>query len=369
MPVPRRTDVSLVAQLEERSGLYDGLGTVDAERLRSALLARCFEGERTSELLPFCLEQIDAGHDPVAVATAARVLIDLPTALPSDLPARLWRAIIRLRARDRQIAETPLFGGKPTTLLRQLATALEFATRQPSTDIVALGEVLRAARGEDSAALPSDVRRILARLKPTAASTGSSCCCETGDEEAATTPLPRPLNVPPWRLQLEDQDGRHLRFGDYFRRTRSVVAFFYTRCDSAEKCSLTIANMAKLQRLVEANPDFADVRLAAFTYDPAFDTAARLRSYALDRGWVFGERARVLRTLRSIGPLISYFDLGVAYGPTTVNMHRIEVSVLGPQGRLLGRIARRRWDPQDVVRLLEYGGMGCEPRRGEMGSN
>ena len=104
MPVPRRTDVSLVAQLEERSGLYDGLGTVDAERLRSALLARCFEGERTSELLPFCLEQIDAGHDPVAVATAARVLIDLPTALPSDLPARLWRAIIRLRARDRQIA-------------------------------------------------------------------------------------------------------------------------------------------------------------------------------------------------------------------------------------------------------------------------
>jgi hypothetical protein len=49
-------------------------------------------------------------------------------------------------------------------------------------------------------------------------------------------------------VELEDQDGARAKFGEFFIRKPSVVAFFYTRCDNPNKCSLTITKLASLQR-------------------------------------------------------------------------------------------------------------------------
>jgi len=58
-----------------------------------------------------------------------------------------------------------------------------------------------------------------------------------------------------------------------------------------------IANLAKLQQLLADDPLFADIKLAAVTYDPAFDTPARLKAYGRDRGVRFDERTKFVRTV------------------------------------------------------------------------
>jgi protein SCO1/2 len=49
-------------------------------------------------------------------------------------------------------------------------------------------------------------------------------------------------------VELEDQDGARVKFGEFFTGKPSVVAFFYTRCDNPNKCSLTITKLGRLQR-------------------------------------------------------------------------------------------------------------------------
>ena len=44
-------------------------------------------------------------------------------------------------------------------------------------------------------------------------------------------------------MELEDQDGARVTFGEFFAGKPSVVAFFYTRCDNPNKCSLTITKL------------------------------------------------------------------------------------------------------------------------------
>jgi len=130
------------------------------------------------------------------------------------------------------------------------------------------------------------------------------------------------------------------------------VAFFYTRCENPNKCSLTIANLAKLQQVLGDDPLFADVRLAAVTYDPAFDTPARLKAYGRDRGMRFDERTKFVRSVDDLTPLATFFSLSVSFGEATVNLHRIELTVLDRMLQPVSRIVRHMWQPQEVAEIL-----------------
>ena len=75
-----------------------------------------------------------------------------------------------------------------------------------------------------------------------------------------------------------------------------MVAFFYTRCDNPNKCSLTITKLGRLQRrLADLGLD-GRIQTAAITYDPEFDLPARLRAYGENRGVVFSPSDRLFRT-------------------------------------------------------------------------
>ncbi len=50
------------------------------------------------------------------------------------------------------------------------------------------------------------------------------------------------------RQVFEDQEGNALLFEDFFRGCPSIVAFFYTRCDNPQKCSLTVTKLARIQK-------------------------------------------------------------------------------------------------------------------------
>jgi len=135
------------------------------------------------------------------------------------------------------------------------------------------------------------------------------------------------------------------------------VAFFYTRCDNPEKCSLTITRLARLAQAIENGPLRGRVRVAAITYDPAYDFPDRIKRFGENRGVRFHDNVRFLRTLDHFDALRTRFDLGVNYGDATVNRHRIELYVLDSRSNIVATFSRMQWNVADVLAELE------KPRR------
>jgi len=117
-----------------------------------------------------------------------------------------------------------------------------------------------------------------------------------------------------------------------------------------EKCSLTVTRLARLaSRLVE---DGLDANVTGISYDPRFDRPGRLRRYGADRGMVFSSRCSLLRTVGPFGPLTEAFDLGVGFGPVTVNRHRLDLVVLDSALGVAERFERRLWHEETVLATL-----------------
>jgi protein SCO1/2 len=70
-------------------------------------------------------------------------------------------------------------------------------------------------------------------------------------------------------VTLQDHKGALITFKDFFQGQPSIVVFFYTRCDNPMKCSLTIAKLGRVQKLLEAQGLADRIHAAAITYDPA----------------------------------------------------------------------------------------------------
>jgi hypothetical protein len=63
----------------------------------------------------------------------------------------------------------------------------------------------------------------------------------------------------------------------------------------------------------------------------------------------FSARCRLLRTLGPFDPVRATFDLGVGFGPVTVNRHRLDLVVLNPALTVTARFERRLWDETTVL--------------------
>ena len=87
----------------------------------------------------------------------------------------------------------------------------------------------------------------------------------------------------------------------------------------------------------------------AITYDPEFDLPARLRAYGENRGVVFSPSDRLFRTRGELAALEGYFELGVSFGGTLVNRHRIELFLLDRRCRVAVAFTRLQWDVEDVL--------------------
>jgi cytochrome oxidase Cu insertion factor (SCO1/SenC/PrrC family) len=345
---PRGRD-RLVALLAERSPLYAGRGANAVVRLRGYLIAAFEQLGLPDEALPYVLEELETGRDAYLVAAAARALRGRdPT--PDAVPF-LLRALDNIRDVDDAVS---FAGYRPrwpapdrTTATEELLLTLAFLgehARPALPDLVALGEDPGAVSGPARATLTAILDR-LGDDRP-------GCCTP-----APASPLPGGLGVVaggreravPADIVLEDQDGRTLTFGEFFVGWPSVVAFFYTRCDNPNKCSLTITKLARLQRALRRGPSPGRVRTAAITYDPGFDLAPRLRAYGENRGAVFGPGDRFLRAPGGLRPLDDYFQLGVNFGQALVNRHRIELFVLDSAAQVVATFARLQWDVDEVL--------------------
>jgi len=316
--------------------------------------------------MPYVLEELESGRDAYLVAAAARALrgLDRPTA---QIVPFLLAAIENIKHADDAVSfdryrprwPAPIW----TTAIEEIVTTFAWLGEHASSALPQL-----EALADEPAAISPPARATLQALVD--GHTGADCCAVPSDGH-----LPAGLGhiaghgrsaAVPTDVALEDQNGQRLTFGEFFRGQPSIVVFFYTRCDNPSKCSLTITKLARLQFAMRQRQLQGQVRTAAITYDPDFDRPTRLRSYGENRGVVFGDNDRFLRTTAGLAPLSDYFELGVNFGEALVNRHRIELFVLDRDGDIVSTFARLQWDVEDVLGRVMVQALDPMPRRGSV---
>lgn len=269
-------------QLRQDAAHAAGLSTTDAERVRAHLLASFETRGIPDDALRVVAEELRTSASPAVLAGAARAVRSLGPDVDEE-----WAGLLR-DAADR------------------ISTADVFVRWHPGT--VSPGW-MRTARAELLATLQE--------LGPSAPAAASAA----GDEPVVSLD-PDVLG----RVGLEDQDGVATTLADALSGCETVLAFFYTRCMNPAKCSLTITRLAAAARA----PEGRGRAYLAMTYDPAYDSPARLRRYGAERGFPFGDRARFVRTPDAWVDVRTMFGLRVGYGPATVNEHARELFLVGP---------------------------------------
>ena len=171
--------------------------------------------------------------------------------------------------------------------------------------------------------------------------------------DTAAPPPPPDIREPGDTLtdaKFVDQNGMPSSLSAY-RGHRVALTFIYTRCPLPEFCPLMDRNFAAVQKTLAATPALADVRLVTMTLDPAFDTPAVLKPYAVRRGadpkiWSFltGEPAEINRFGTQLG-------IYVEHNPQSAIdiTHNLRTVVIDPDGRLVKVHNGNSWTPSELV--------------------
>jgi cytochrome oxidase Cu insertion factor (SCO1/SenC/PrrC family) len=343
---------ALVDLLAEQAPVYAGRSTAEAERLRGYLLASFEATGLPASALSLVIEELESGLNPCTVAAAAKGLRGAST-VPERIVPLLLDAIERIRQSDDVVrfdaGAAAVRGGAPPTALTELLRTLAWLGPRARPALPALEAMLARDPPVVSAAVLAEIKATLAAVARGQPPAVHACCVG----HAAIAPAVPTAETNIADTELQDQDGAILSFGQFVGGRPSVLTFFYTRCMNPNKCSLTITKLARLQQLVGAAGLSGQVNVAAISYDPAFDLPRRLRAYGAERGMGFDARNRLLRTTGPFEPLRRSFDLGVGYGSTTVNAHRVELLVLDDHMRPSTSFARVQWQESEVLAALQ----------------
>lgn len=345
----------LMELLPERIPVYRGRSANTVNRMRGYLLAAFESAGLPEEALPYVLEELESGRSAYPVAAAAMALRGQESR-SSDAVPFLLKALENIRYVDDAVSFDDYRPSWPvarhTTALAEIAVTLAWLGSEASSAVPVLRSLLEEP-GMLSAAAHAVLESVVSEL-----SVGGSCCavpapspcCDHGSESAhPVLHQIHPRTQVPVDVELEDQDGARVTFGEFFTGQPSVVTFFYTRCDNPNKCSLTITKLGRLQRRLVERGLNGRITTAAITYDPGFDLPTRLRAYGESRGVVFGPADRLFRTSGALTPLQDYFELGVGFGGALVNRHRIELFLLDRRGRVAEAFTRLQWDVDEVL--------------------
>jgi protein SCO1/2 len=148
---------------------------------------------------------------------------------------------------------------------------------------------------------------------------------------------------------VTDQEGEPHNLADLCDRP-TALSFIYTRCTNPNKCPRVVAEVAGLQARLPAENLDARVRLLVMTYDPGYDTPARLRQYGEKHGLRFTPDVRMLRPLDGGEPrLFEALQVAVNYDSAGVNLHGVQLYLFDRQGRFVRRYQSVFWEAAEVV--------------------
>lgn len=357
---PSQRDV-LVDLLAEQSPVYAGRSTNEAERLRGYLLASFEATGLPPAALAYVCEELESGRNPYTVAAAAKALRGADV-VPEEVVPLLLAAIERIRPADDAVSFDTFSPASArqtaTTALVELVRTLAWLGPRAAGARDSIASMLERGADGFSPVVRVEIEHAVAVLSHIEGRPAGSCCAggghaaPAGHQIHAMTGPSRRISAPAediQNLELQDQEGVLVTFGELFYGRPSIIAFFYTRCMNPDKCSLTITKLARLQGRIREDGLHDRLNVAALTYDPAFDLPHRLLAYGADRGMTFDDRNRLLRTTGPFEPVQRHFDLGVGYGNVTVNRHRLDLIVLDSGGNVAASFTRRLWGEDDVL--------------------
>ncbi len=314
----------LVPLFAEQSSFMHLLTAPEIERFRGYALSTFGMVGLPVNAEPIVLEELETGTEPYTIAAAAMAMLGAAD-YGQEAMDLLKAARVRVLARDVNVQ------------YQRFEPIFDIASNETALGII-----------DDAIARLSSRRQSLPMQAPGPAAERSQCCCCGGADHAAPG-----KQVDPGKLVLEDQIGARTSFGAFFRGQIGILTFFYTRCMNPEKCSLTISNLARLQRALAEKNLSDSVRIGAISYDPAYDLPHRLAAYGRERGLIFGEGCRMFRSPNGFGEVQESFELAVGFGPQTVNRHQIELLLLDEHGLPFKRFVRMKWDASEVLAALE----------------
>lgn len=156
-------------------------------------------------------------------------------------------------------------------------------------------------------------------------------------------------------IEFLGADGKTQPLSAY-RGSFVLMTFIYSRCPLPDYCPRMNTYFAAIQKAVAATPSLkANVRLLSVSFDPDFDTPARLTA-----------AAAALKADPTIWRLVTaprdrVDEFGARFGLTVVRegpngqtiTHNLRTPLLGRDGRLVKQYNGNDWSPDDVVRDLE----------------
>jgi protein SCO1/2 len=176
---------------------------------------------------------------------------------------------------------------------------------------------------------------------------------------AHSAPLPEP---PPGLRDGEAVPDIMLTFDDGTtapltaqRGTLVLLTFIYTRCPLPDYCPRMDRYFTAIQAAVAADPRLkGQVRLLSISFDPEFDTPARLAAHARARGadpavWRYATAPRA-----AVDAFGARFGLTVTReGADGSNItHNLRTALVGRDGTLVKTYNGNEWQPPEVVRDL-----------------
>ncbi|WP_316839196.1 SCO family protein [Pedobacter gandavensis] len=344
----------LVELLSERHPVYNRRPAYEANLIKGYALASFAEVGMPDSAINFILDELQNGRDAYIVAAAARGLRGCKRP-KAEYVNFLIQALQNLRYNDDSLDLTEF---RPTWPLRH-----------PSSGKLEIFRTLKWLKGYARAALPElksflkntidftpemrqEIQLTIQAIEEDERELDLSCCDVQGKVDTRTKwwrKGRRSINSI-GQLEVENELGTTMALADVIGQKPTVVAFFYTRCMNPNKCTLTINKMGWLQKeLVKMGLEDV-VRLIAFTYDPNYDSPAKMRAFAENRGITFGPNAHVLRTRpEDFASLSDFFSLGVNHVSSTVNQHRLELYILDQDGRIKTTYTRLQWEVDKVI--------------------
>jgi cytochrome oxidase Cu insertion factor (SCO1/SenC/PrrC family) len=339
----------LVAMLAEQSPIYRDLSSGETDRIRGFVLASFERVGLPDTALPFVLEELETGINPYTVAAAARAMRGAP-AISDKAFALLVAAAVRIENNDDNVQYDSIDPGDRsaarTSALVEIIRSIGASGSRARHLWTAIDAM--ASRGN---VVPEAMMAIEQARTKLSGDAQEQCCCGAVPP-ALAIPAKSGVSRDVGDLVLEDQSGTTLKYGDFFRGRPSVVTFFYTRCMNPRKCSLTVSKLSGLQRRLAETDLASRINIGVFTYDPAYDRSSRLQTYGVERGFRFDAHNRFLRTVDSFEPLQAKFDLGVGFGPATINRHSVELLILNSAGETVRQFRRIQWNEAEVLQAI-----------------
>lgn len=353
---PQRRD-ELVPLLREAHPLYQGRGTQECVRLRGYILAAFETIGLPPDALIFALEDLYSTRSAYLVAGAAMAIRGMDTPHP-EIASYLLEAIVNIRLMDDAVSfETykPVWpNARATSGLREVFKTFRWMGAYAEPALPRLKEYAEASAG-----FQSEVRELIGEtilaIELDTRKADLNCCGPSPKMGSRIThsQLNQAENTQLEGVVFEDQDGNKTPYESFFLGKPTIVSFFYTRCTSINKCSLTVGNTGLLAKRIEQAGMGNDVNVALITYDPGFDLPARMRVYAENRGCEFSESFKAFRVSpNDFDQLQRQFALEVGYSASIVNQHRVETYILDREGQIRHTLCRIQWDADEITDLL-----------------